>query len=56
MIFDLFEDMRFLKIFCPTTQIFKNMPRVVEISAHLKNYKNKENKYERTFKNPGAYF
>ena len=33
IIFDLFEDMRFLKNFWLTTQIFKNTPRPLEISA-----------------------
>ena len=36
MIFELFEDIRFLKKFWPTTQIFKNTPRPVEISADPK--------------------
>ena len=37
MIFDHFENFRFLKIFDPQMQIFKNSPRVAEISAAPKN-------------------
>ena len=49
MFFEIFEDLRFLKIFDPEDQIFKNRPRIVEISAHLKSNKNGENRYKRCF-------
>jgi len=56
MFFEIFEDLRFLKIFDPQDQIFKNRPRIVEISAHLKSNKNGENRYKRCFWDFGAYF
>ena len=56
MFFEIFENFRFLKIFDPTSQIFKNTPRTAEISADLKNHKNSKNKCKRCFSNPGATF
>ena len=56
MFFEIFEKKNFWKIFDPTSQNFKKSPRVVEISAHLKNYKNSKNKCKRCFSNPGATF
>ena len=56
MFFEIFEDLRFLKIFDPQIQKFKNRPRTVEISAHLKNNENGENRSKRCFWDPDAYF
>ena len=39
MFFEIFEDLRFLKIFDPQIQIFKNIAGGPEISADLKNMK-----------------
>ena len=56
MFFEIFENFRFLKIFDPQIKKFKNTPRVVEISARLKNHENSSNKCKRSFWNPRAYF
>ena len=56
MFFEIFEDLRFLKIFDPQIQIFKKSPKAAEISAYLKNNKNGTNRYKRCFKYPGATF
>jgi len=49
MFFEIFEDLRFWKILDPQVQIFKNRPRIVEISAHLKSNKNGEIRCKRCF-------
>ena len=38
MFFEIFEDLKFLKIFDPQSQNFKNSPLVVDISADPKSW------------------
>ena len=56
MFFEIFEDLRFLKIFDPQVQILKNSHKVAEISAYLKNDKNGTIRHKRCFWDPGANF
>jgi hypothetical protein len=49
MFFEIFEDLRFLKIFDPQVQILKNSHKVAEISAYLKNDKNGTIRHKRCF-------
>ena len=56
MFFEIFEDLKFLKILDPQDQIFKKRPRIVEISAHLKSNENGEIRCQRCFWVPGAGF
>ena len=56
MFFEIFEDLKFLKIFDPQVQILKNSHKVAEISAYLKNDKNGTIRHKRCFWDPGANF
>ena len=56
MIFEIFENLKFLKIFDPQMKIFKNSHKIAEISAYLKNHKNVTIRCKRCFWDPGANF
>ena len=56
MFFEIFEDFRFLNFLDPQLKKFKNTPRSVEISPHLKSNKNEEIRYKRYFSGECAYF
>ena len=51
-----FENFDFFEKKSPQLKNFKKSPRVVEISADLKNKKNSKNKCKRCFWDPGAFF